>query len=98
VFAVGSSTSGADEWLSLFDPGPTPARVTITASGLGVETPLAPQALPAGGRVTIDIGRALAKGIVVLTVRSSVPVVAERTQFVVGAAGLSTTVGIVEEP
>jgi hypothetical protein len=94
VFPAGSAGPGADEWLVLFNPSDAPARVSLTASGLGQPQPLPVVALAAGSRRAIEISTELPKGIVVLEVTSTVPIVAERAQFVLGGPGMSDSTGI----
>jgi hypothetical protein len=95
VFPAGSAANGADEWLVVFNPGRTAARVAVTASGSGEPHPLAGFTLAGGTRRSVEISTEYPEGIVVLDVTSDVPVAAERAQFVVGAPGLSDTIGIV---
>jgi hypothetical protein len=95
LFPAGSAATGADEWLVTFNPGSRPAHIQVVASGSGQ-----PQDLPAftvapGSRRAIQLSTVYPKGIVMLDVRSDVPVAAERAQFVVGGPGMSGSIGIV---
>jgi hypothetical protein len=95
VFAGGSAGAGADEWLALFDPGPAPAHVQLTASGLGRAQPLPAVTVAAGSRQLVHIGAEYPKGIVVLAVAADAPIVAERGQFLTTGPGMSDSIGIV---
>jgi len=95
TFPAGSDISGADEWLVLLDPGRTPARVTVTASGMGVADSLpGGVTVPAGGRMAIQINKFAPQGVLILDVTSDVPIVAERALYIVGAPGMSDSIGI----
>jgi hypothetical protein len=99
VFPAGSAAAGSDEWIVLFNPGSHPARVTMSASGIGQS-----QAVDVGGplpprsRRAIDLGVAHPQAISVVDVTSDVPIAVERAQFTIGAPGLSDSVGIPTAP
>lgn len=95
LFAAGSATPPADEYLIVFNPSDRPVRVTVTASGLGERVPLgAPFTLAPSTRLAIHVNDIVNKGIVVLDLDADGPVVAERAQSRSDGPGLSSTIGI----
>jgi hypothetical protein len=97
VFPAGSAGAGADEYLVMFNPGAKAAHITVIASGQGQAARLAglnPLVLAGGSREAIRISDVHPSGIVVLDVRSDVPIVAERAQARRPGVGLSGTIGI----
>lgn len=95
LFAAGSATSPADEYLIVFNPSDRRVRVTVTASGLGERVPLgAPFTLAPSTRLAIHVNDIVNKGIVVLDLDADGPVVAERAQSRSDGPGLSSTIGI----
>lgn len=101
VFPAGSAIDNADEWIVIFNPGGRRARVSFMASGTGAPHLLGGpggMVLAPGTRRALEIRTVYPQGIVVVEVRSDVPVVAERAQFNVGSPGLSDTVGIAAAP
>jgi len=95
LFAAGSATPPADEYLIVFNPSDRPVRVTVTASGLGERVPLgAPFTLAPSTRMAIRVNDIVNKGIVVLDLGADGLVVAERAQSRSDGPGLSSTIGI----
>ena len=95
LFAAGSATPPADEYLIVFNPTAHPVDVTVTASGLGEAVAVGrPFTLAAGMRLALHINDSVDKGIVVLDVGASGRVVAERAQSTAKGPGLSSTIGI----
>ena len=81
LFAAGSATPPADEYLIVFNPSDRPVRVTVTATGLGDSGPvLARSRLAPSTRTAIHINDIVKKGIVVLDVNADGLIVAERAQ------------------
>ena len=95
LFAAGSATPPADEYLIVYNPTAHPVDVTVTASGLGEATAVGrPFTLAPGMRLALHINDSVDKGIVVLDVGATGPVVAERAQSTAKGPGLSSTIGI----
>lgn len=99
LFAAGSATPPADEYLIVFNPSARLVRVTVTASGLGDSAPLgAPFTLAPSTRLAIHVNEIVNKGIVVLDLDADGPVVAERAQSRSDGPGLSSAIGIAGAP
>ena len=95
LFAAGSASDNADEYLIVFNPGDRPVDVTLTGSGLGESVPLGPVfTLAPSTRRAVHVNELLNKGIVVAEVNASGPVVAERAQSRNPGPGLSSTIGV----
>ena len=100
VFAAGSATEAADQWMSVLNPGTTPAHVSFTALAEG--QPLAIDGLqdvevPGGRRIAFRIGDHVQREDLPLLVESlGGPVVVERALYGVGAAspGVSLAFGV----
>jgi hypothetical protein len=82
VFAEGCTYPWYDEWLSIWNPGPTAASVSIAykvSGGVNVQQSLT---VPPSGRVTRSVNAAVgANRDVSAVVDSDVPVVAERSSY-----------------
>ena len=95
LFAAGSATLPADEYLIVFNPTDRRVSVTVTASGLGDSAPMgSPFTLAPSTRLALHVNDTINKGIVVLDVKADGPVVAERAQSRADGPGLSSTIGI----
>ncbi|PLS75907.1 MAG: hypothetical protein CYG61_05055 [Actinobacteria bacterium] len=97
VFAAGGVTEALDEWVVVHNPGPRPARVSIT--GLAGGQSLALEGLQdltigPGRRQAFRLSDHVKRAPLPLVVSSSVPIVAERDLYQVGGPGLSATIGI----
>jgi hypothetical protein len=97
VFAAGSATAATDEWIVLFNPGSTPAKVSVRGL-LGQVLPLEglqAVAVPPHRRVAVRITDHIGnRDELPLLVRSSVPIVAERGMYRVGAVGIALSSGV----
>lgn len=97
VFAVGSITASSDEWVLLANPGDAPARVRMSRLTGGRE-----EAMEGLAGFTVDPGRRRAIRLrdhaqgadLPVIVRSTVPLVAERSLYNLGRPGLSAGFGI----
>jgi Family of unknown function (DUF5719)/IPT/TIG domain len=82
VFAEGCTYPWYDEWLSIWNPGPTAATVTVqykVSGGVNAQQTLS---VPPSGRVTRSVNAAVGPNHDVSTVvDSDVPVVAERSSY-----------------
>ena len=97
VFAVGGASGELDETVVVQNPGTRPAQVSFT--GLAAGRRLAIDGLqrltiPPGRRLAVRIAEHATRAQLPLVVRSSRPVLAERSLHHPGATGLSMTMGI----
>ncbi len=89
-FAQGCVRPGCDTWLCLANPGPCDAAVTVDLFSPGGPAAPAVLALPGYARVTADLASLVeAPGDYAIRIRSSVPIVAERSIYFCTADGLA---------
>ncbi len=97
LFAAGDASGALDYWLVLHNPGAGAVEVSVRTFGGGrpIDIP-ALEAIEIGpaGRVEVRLGEHLNRVPLPLLVESSGPIVAERDLYRVGAAGVSTSLGI----
>lgn len=97
LFAVGAATPTHDLWLVVYNPGPAPATVDVTALAGGTALPvegLQRVNVAPGRRWVVRVGEHIQREALPLLVRADVAVVAERAVFVVGGPGVSDDMGI----
>jgi hypothetical protein len=97
LFADGSAIrNSSDVYLAVFNPSPDQvARVSVTALAQGQLLPLDGAQnvdVPAGGRVTLDLGKSVTRPDLTVIAQTTLPVVVERNYFVNG--GLSFAAGM----
>lgn len=106
TLAEGTTLPGFQEYLTLLDPGPTPAQATVTYVFGPGQGPSLVRAYPigAGARLTIDVDGEVGPGRdVAVRVDSTQPVVVERPQYYAfdlpdGTAVRGTSVGVGLQP
>jgi hypothetical protein len=97
AFALGQASSGADEWLIVFNPGPSPVQVNVIIPDGGHQLPvpgLEGLTVAGGHRVVLRLGDHLQRAVLPLVVQATGPIVAERNLAVVGGPGAIATVGV----
>ena len=97
LFPWGAATAAFDEWVTVFNPGTTPASVSVVALAGGQQIPvegLQGVTVPPGRRVPVRLGDHIARIDLSLLVDASAPVVVERGLFVAGGTGMSSSMGI----
>lgn len=97
LFAAGGVEDTVDEWIVVHNPGSRPTTVSIT--GLAEGQVLAIDGLqgitiPPGRRQAFRLSDHVKRAPLPVVVQSSLPVVAERALYKVGAPGFSATIGI----
>ena len=108
LFAEGTTQTGFQEYLTLFNPGDTVSNATVRYFTQGGPLAPVPHALQPHSRTTIDVNAEAGPGLdVALQVDSDVPILAERPMYftfngwtgghdVAGAAAPSTTANLAE--
>jgi hypothetical protein len=88
-FAEGSTLPGFQEYLTLQNPGSSPAVATVTWGPTGAQPKTVSVPIPAGQRRTVDVNAGLGAGVVghSTEVRSDTPLVAERPMYFSRAVG-----------
>jgi hypothetical protein len=97
AFAAGESDDQVDEWLVFQNPGPRPARVSVTVLADGTPTSdasLQRIEVPGGQRVAVHLTAAIKRPATPLVVDSTEPIVVERDLFRTKSLGTSMTTGI----
>ena len=91
-----AADSSFDSYLSLLNPGQTPASVTITYVLGGGQAAMETRALPALGRLVQRVGDIVKdKTVVAASVSSTQPIVAERITMFRSTVGATSSAGIV---
>lgn len=97
AFAVGAANPGTDEWIVVYNPGRRPATVDVIGLADGQPLPiegLQKLAVAPGKRRALRLGEHVQRDALPVVVRSDVPVVAERSLYVVGGPGIADAMGI----
>jgi hypothetical protein len=97
AFAWGETTTSANEWVIVYNPGPAAVQVTMVTpeNGAFVAIPgLDAIAVPGGRRSVVALGDHVQRAALPLVVQASGPVVVERSLAVAAGPGASATVGV----
>ena len=96
AFAFGQTT-GADEWLAVFNPGTAPVKINVIIPDNGLQLPIAGLegvTIPARRRLVIHLNPLVQRAALPLFVEASGPVVAERSQNALTGPGGIDAVGV----
>ncbi|HZQ26801.1 MAG TPA: DUF5719 family protein [Acidimicrobiales bacterium] len=97
AFALGAATDAVDEWVIVYNPSSFPATVSFAGLAGGQRIAidgLQGIAVPAGRRQAFRLSDHIKRDPLPLVVDATQPVVVERAVYVVGGAGVSSSVGI----
>ncbi|HEY2331889.1 MAG TPA: DUF5719 family protein [Acidimicrobiales bacterium] len=97
AFAAGDTSAGAEQWLAIFNPGQTPAKVDIssmTAAGRAPIAALQGVVVPPSSQVVFRMNDYVQAAPLGLEIDATEPVVVDRTMTTIGATGLSITAGV----
>ncbi len=92
-FPEGSSAWGFECWLTVQNPGADPAECELTYMGEGAPPVIVNKKVPAGARRSFNIADDIGAADASIMVRSSVPVVAERSMYRNGRREGSNSLG-----
>jgi hypothetical protein len=96
AFAAGAADDTIDEWVSVYNPSPSPAVLSVGVLGDGQALALdglSNVTLPAGERMAWRIGDRLKRSSTPLVVAATQPVVAERGLYLAKGPGTAMDVG-----
>jgi len=97
VFAAGAANKVQDEWLVAYNPGHTPAHLSVMAYVSGqplVVDGLQGVEIQPGERVPMRLGDHLSQGNLMLVVDAEAPIVVERDLYRLSGIGMSASLGI----
>jgi hypothetical protein len=97
LFAAGSADPATDEWLIIFNPGLSAARVSVLGLGGAQAIDLggqSEQTVPPGRRVSIRINDHSPAFDKAITVQASTPVIVERDLYLTKHIGINATIGV----